>query len=75
MPGSVDAVRFGIQTLAPKLLGSKPDFVISGSNVGSETTVRDKLPPLPTKSIVPANLGPGITGSGTVYVCSITGDL
>lgn len=32
---SVDAVRFGIQTLAPKLLGSKPDFVISGSNIGS----------------------------------------
>jgi 5'-nucleotidase len=33
---SVDAVRFGIQTLAPRLLGSKPDFVVSGSNVGSK---------------------------------------
>ncbi|KAF9463376.1 survival protein sure-like phosphatase/nucleotidase [Collybia nuda] len=33
----VDAVRFGIQTLAPRLLGSKPDFVVSGSNVGSKT--------------------------------------
>lgn len=39
MPGSVDAVRFGIQTLAPKLLGSKPDFVVSGSNVGSKTRI------------------------------------
>ncbi|KAF8890691.1 survival protein sure-like phosphatase/nucleotidase [Infundibulicybe gibba] len=32
----VDAVRYGIQTLAPKLLGAKPDLVISGSNVGSK---------------------------------------
>ncbi|GLB44603.1 putative survival protein SurE [Lyophyllum shimeji] len=31
----VDAVRFGIQTLAPKLLGGKPDFVFSGSNIGN----------------------------------------
>ncbi|KAH9476815.1 Acid phosphatase [Psilocybe cubensis] len=31
----VDAVRFGIQTLAPKFFGSKPDFVISGSNIGT----------------------------------------
>ncbi|TFK69166.1 sure-like protein, partial [Pluteus cervinus] len=31
----VDSVRFGIQTLAPKLLGSAPDFVISGSNIGN----------------------------------------
>lgn len=33
---SVDAVRFGIQTLSPQFFGSKPDFVISGSNIGSE---------------------------------------
>ncbi|PPQ94671.1 hypothetical protein CVT25_009432 [Psilocybe cyanescens] len=31
----VDAVRFGIQTLAPKFFGTKPDFVISGSNIGT----------------------------------------
>ncbi|KAF9457965.1 survival protein sure-like phosphatase/nucleotidase [Collybia nuda] len=47
----VDAVRFGIQTLSPTLLGGRPDFVVSGSNVGN-------------------NLGPGITGSGTVGAAS-----
>ncbi|KAF8064198.1 survival protein sure-like phosphatase/nucleotidase [Lyophyllum atratum] len=31
----VDAVRFGIQTLAPKLLGGPPDLVFSGSNIGN----------------------------------------
>ncbi|KAJ4481139.1 sure-like protein [Lentinula aciculospora] len=31
----VDAVRFGIQTLAPKLFGSVPVFVVSGPNVGN----------------------------------------
>ncbi|KAH8101299.1 sure-like protein [Cristinia sonorae] len=31
----VDAVRFGIQTLAPEFFGSKPDFVVSGPNVGT----------------------------------------
>ncbi|KAJ7353698.1 survival protein sure-like phosphatase/nucleotidase [Mycena albidolilacea] len=31
----VDAARFGIQTLAPKFFGSKPDFVVSGPNVGN----------------------------------------
>ncbi|KAK7440005.1 hypothetical protein VKT23_017258 [Stygiomarasmius scandens] len=32
----VDAVRFGIQTLAPMFFdGSGPDFVVSGSNVGN----------------------------------------
>ncbi|KAF7974392.1 hypothetical protein HWV62_12228 [Athelia sp. TMB] len=35
----VDAVKYGIQTLAPKLLGSKPDLVISGPNVGSNLGV------------------------------------
>ncbi|KAI0370897.1 sure-like protein [Pilatotrama ljubarskyi] len=31
----VDAVRFGIQTLAPQFFGSAPDFVVSGPNVGN----------------------------------------
>jgi len=32
----VDAARFGIETLAPKFFnGQKPDFVVSGSNVGN----------------------------------------
>ncbi|KAF8182871.1 survival protein sure-like phosphatase/nucleotidase [Pholiota molesta] len=31
----VDAVRYGIQTLAPKYFGTKPDLVISGSNIGN----------------------------------------
>lgn len=34
-PGSVDAVEYGIQTLSPKFFGAKPDFVISGPNIGS----------------------------------------
>ena len=38
---SVDAVRFGIQTLAPKFFGRKPDFVVSGPNVGSKYRVID----------------------------------
>ncbi|EJF59255.1 sure-like protein [Dichomitus squalens LYAD-421 SS1] len=36
----VDAVRFGIQTLAPEFFGSAPEFVVSGPNVG---TVLDNL--------------------------------
>lgn len=31
----VDAVRYGIQTLAPKYFGTKPDLVVSGSNIGN----------------------------------------
>ncbi|KAF8890685.1 sure-like protein [Infundibulicybe gibba] len=31
----VDSVRFGIQTLAPKFFHSKPDFVVSGPNDGT----------------------------------------
>ncbi|KDR74030.1 hypothetical protein GALMADRAFT_157827 [Galerina marginata CBS 339.88] len=31
----VDSVRYGIQTLAPKFFGTKPDFVMSGSNIGT----------------------------------------
>jgi len=31
----VDAVRFGIQTLAPRFFHSPPDFIVSGPNVGN----------------------------------------
>ncbi|KAJ3483053.1 hypothetical protein NLI96_g6573 [Meripilus lineatus] len=31
----VDSVRFGIQTLSPQLFGSRPDFIVSGPNVGN----------------------------------------
>ncbi|KAI0742662.1 sure-like protein [Daedaleopsis nitida] len=31
----VDAVRFGIQTLAPEFFGSGPEFIVSGPNVGN----------------------------------------
>ncbi|KAK7440035.1 hypothetical protein VKT23_017286 [Stygiomarasmius scandens] len=30
----IDSVRYGIQTLSPKFFGGRPDFVISGPNVG-----------------------------------------
>jgi len=33
---SVDAVRFGIQNFAQARFGNNPDFVISGSNIGSK---------------------------------------
>jgi len=33
---SVDAVRFGIQNFAQARFGDNPDFVISGSNIGSK---------------------------------------
>ncbi|KAJ8075038.1 hypothetical protein PM082_019365 [Marasmius tenuissimus] len=31
----VDAVRYGIQTLSPRVFGGAPDFVVSGPNVGN----------------------------------------
>ncbi|EPQ55703.1 sure-like protein [Gloeophyllum trabeum ATCC 11539] len=31
----VDSIRYGIQTLAPKFFGAKPEFVVSGPNVGN----------------------------------------
>ncbi|KAG6832584.1 hypothetical protein H0H87_001240 [Tephrocybe sp. NHM501043] len=31
----VDSVRHGIQTLSPKLMGSKPDLVFAGNNIGN----------------------------------------
>lgn len=39
----VDAVEYGIDTLAPKLLGSSPDFVVSGPNVGSEFVMGEDI--------------------------------
>ncbi|KAJ3514948.1 hypothetical protein NLJ89_g2063 [Agrocybe chaxingu] len=32
----VDSVRYGIQTLSPQFFGTRPDFVISGANIGSK---------------------------------------
>ncbi|KAG6916821.1 hypothetical protein DXG01_005203 [Tephrocybe rancida] len=40
----VDAVRYGIQTLSPKLLGSKPDLVFSGINIGISYTTLESNP-------------------------------
>ncbi|KAH9948521.1 sure-like protein [Amylocystis lapponica] len=31
----VDAVRYGIKTLAPQFFGGSPDFVVSGPNIGN----------------------------------------
>ncbi|CAA7262642.1 unnamed protein product [Cyclocybe aegerita] len=31
----VDSVRYGIQTLSPQFFGTRPDFVISGANIGT----------------------------------------
>lgn len=64
---SVDAVRFGIETLAPKFFnGQPPDFVVSGSNVGGKLASDSDCPlnvaHCPASSV---NLGPGIRGSGT----------
>jgi hypothetical protein len=42
----VDAVTYGINSLAPALLGYRPDLVVSGSNVGSEYFYRSEEPKL-----------------------------
>jgi 5'/3'-nucleotidase SurE len=31
----VDSVKYGIQTLSPKLFGGAPDFIVSGPNIGT----------------------------------------
>ncbi|KAJ3879285.1 sure-like protein [Lentinula edodes] len=36
----VDAINFGINTLAPELLGGAPDFVVSGPNTTSRSSSR-----------------------------------
>lgn len=38
-PLSADGAKYGIQTLSPKLFGSKPDFVVSGPNNGCEHAI------------------------------------
>ncbi|KAJ8472946.1 hypothetical protein ONZ51_g8184 [Trametes cubensis] len=60
----VDAVRFGIQTLAPEFYGSAPDFVVSGPNVGSEHLCYAVVPHTSKTHI--ANLGTVTLNSGTV---------
>lgn len=42
----IDAVKYGIQTLAPKFFGGKPDIVISGPNIGATkiTPIGGELP-------------------------------
>lgn len=66
---SVNAVRFGIQDLAPKFFHSRPEFVISGPNVGSQYPLLPRLTNfvLTQSHDTTANLGSGINGSGTVY--------
>lgn len=67
---SVDSVRFGIQNFAQARFGDNPDFVISGSNIGSknQSTVwlSSDLARLICFFYLSDNLGSGITGSGTV---------
>ena len=61
---SVDSVRFGIQTLAPKFFGSPPDFVVSGPNIGSEWLSYGCHSRVLTAD--PDNLGTVTRNSGTV---------
>lgn len=61
---SVDAVRFGIQTLAPEFFGSAPDFIVSGPNVGSQS--RAFLLYAYTHLLRVDNLGTVTQNSGTV---------
>lgn len=65
---SVDAVRFGIQNFAQARFGNNPDFVISGSNIGSKNkpTLSSCLVRLIYFYRLSDNLGRGVTGSGTV---------
>ena len=60
---SVDAVRFGIQSLAPEFFGGPPLFVVSGPNIGSKLVVILYFPKLIS---VIANLGTVVNISGTV---------
>ena len=66
---SVDAVRFGLQTLAPKFFDCDTDFVVSGPNVGSQSPsfrVPSMFAHVLTCSL--DNLGTVTLNSGTVYV-------
>ena len=61
----MDAVRFGIQTLSPQFFGGPPEFVVSGPNVGSKRSGIKKA--IYADLFHPkANLGTGVSGSGTV---------
>ncbi|KAH9948082.1 sure-like protein [Amylocystis lapponica] len=63
----VDAVRYGIQTLAPQFFSGSPDFVVSGPNIGSTNLFPSLLSfSRLTSALQPDNLGTGIDGSGTV---------
>lgn len=37
----VDGIRFGLDTLAPRLYNRKPDLILTGPNVGKNTGVQD----------------------------------
>lgn len=63
---SVDAVRYGIQTLGPKFFGSAPDFVVSGPNIGCKHYSGFDTGITILTADSPVNLGPGVSGSGTV---------
>ena len=63
---SVDAAKYGIQTLAPRFFGgAQPDLLVSGPNIGSECLYASAPS---TKLLTPmtANLGIGVFFSGTV---------
>ena len=63
----VDSVRYAINTLAPSFWnGMKPEFVISGPNVGS-TYQNHPPPPSVPLMCTSDNLGAVIQHSGTVY--------
>lgn len=69
----VDSVRYGIQTLSPAILGGRPDFVVSGPNIGSNLglavvgsgTVGAAAEA--TKQGIPAIAFSGVSGSSVPY--------
>ena len=66
---SVDAVRFGLQTLAPQFFDCDTDFVVSGPNVGSQSA-SFRRPSMYAHALtcLSDNLGTVTLNSGTVYV-------
>ena len=63
----MDSARYGIQTLAPKFFwGAKPEFVVSGPNIGSMRLHLNAYGEAHTVSL--DNLGTVVLISGTVYV-------
>ncbi|KAF7373322.1 Acid phosphatase [Mycena sanguinolenta] len=54
----VDAARFGIQTLAPEFFsGSKPDFVVSGPNIGTVLPLKRRWKESPSAAFSAATGG------------------